>query len=172
MFNAVMNPPFLGCIADDFTGATDLANNLVRAGMRVVQTIGVPDAPLAGEADAIVVALKSRTIAPADAIAQSLEAMKWLQAQGVARFEGYNHLYFESSALTYEAAIEGHGIAMGQLSFVQRELADGRLVRPFDSVLDTGPFTYYLTYPAKGRLGADKADFRNWLIAASHEPAV
>ena len=32
----------LGCIADDFTGATDLANNLVRAGMRVVQTIGVP----------------------------------------------------------------------------------------------------------------------------------
>ena len=36
----------LGCIADDFTGATDLANNLVRAGMRVVQTIGVPTAPL------------------------------------------------------------------------------------------------------------------------------
>ncbi|WP_076998931.1 3-oxo-tetronate kinase [Variovorax sp. KK3] len=72
----------LGCIADDFTGATDLANNLVRAGMRVVQTIGVPDGPLAAEVDAVVVALKSRTIAPAEAVAQSLEALTWLQAQG------------------------------------------------------------------------------------------
>ena len=72
----------LGCIADDFTGATDLANNLVRAGMRVVQTIGVPPAPLAAEVDAVVVALKSRTIAPAQAVAQSLDALRWLQAQG------------------------------------------------------------------------------------------
>ena len=47
----------LGCIADDFTGATDLANNLVRAGLRVVQTIGVPAAPLGIEVDAIVVAV-------------------------------------------------------------------------------------------------------------------
>jgi 3-dehydrotetronate 4-kinase len=72
----------LGCIADDFTGATDLANNLVRAGMRVVQTIGVPAGPLAADVDAVVVALKSRTIAPAEAVAQSLEALRWLQAQG------------------------------------------------------------------------------------------
>ncbi|MFP5406884.1 MAG: four-carbon acid sugar kinase family protein, partial [Gammaproteobacteria bacterium] len=50
----------LGCIADDFTGATDLANNLVRAGMRTVQTIGVPSPDLALDADAVVVALKSR----------------------------------------------------------------------------------------------------------------
>ena len=66
----------LGCIADDFTGATDLANNLVRAGMRVVQTIGVPTAPLGDAADAVVVALKSRTIAPAEAVAQSLSACR------------------------------------------------------------------------------------------------
>jgi len=72
----------LGCIADDFTGATDLANNLVRAGMRVVQTIGVPLAPLAADVDAVVVALKSRTIPPAEAVAQSLDALRWLQAQG------------------------------------------------------------------------------------------
>jgi hypothetical protein len=64
-----MRKTVLGCIADGFTGATDLANNLVRAGMRVVQTIGVPDAVLSEEADAIVVALKSRTIAPAEAVA-------------------------------------------------------------------------------------------------------
>src|SRR3954465_12057079 len=73
----------LGCIADDFTGASDLANNLVRGGMRVVQAIGVPDAPLDEEADAVVVALKSRTVPAAEAVAQSLQALRWLQAQGV-----------------------------------------------------------------------------------------
>jgi uncharacterized protein YgbK (DUF1537 family) len=72
----------LGCIADDFTGATDLANNLVRSGMRALQTIGVPDGPLAAPADAVVVALKSRTIPAAAAVAQSLAALRWLQEQG------------------------------------------------------------------------------------------
>ena len=72
----------LGCIADDFTGATDLANNLVRGGMRTVQTVGVPGALLQDEVDAAVVALKSRTIPAADAVAQSLAALKWLQQHG------------------------------------------------------------------------------------------
>jgi len=76
----------LGCIADDFTGATDLANNLVRTGMRVVQTIGVPTGPLNVEVDAVVVALKSRTIPAQEAIAQSLDALRWLQAQGAQQF--------------------------------------------------------------------------------------
>ena len=77
-----MSKLLLGCIADDFTGATDLANNLVRSGMRVVQAIGVPSAPLEEEVDAVVVALKSRTIAPARAIEQSLAALAWLRTQG------------------------------------------------------------------------------------------
>ncbi len=77
-----MSRILLGCIADDFTGATDLANNLVRAGMRVVQTNGVPSQPLAADVDAIVIALKTRTIAPADAIAQSLAALHWLKQAG------------------------------------------------------------------------------------------
>src|SRR5256712_8645746 len=77
-----MGKILLGCIADDFTGATDLANNLVRAGMRVVQTIGTPSGALDAEVDAVVVALKSRTIAPSEAVAQSLQALAWLQAQG------------------------------------------------------------------------------------------
>ncbi|MET0543622.1 MAG: 3-oxo-tetronate kinase [Variovorax sp.] len=91
----------LGCIADDFTGATDLANNLVRAGMRVVQTIGVPKGPLGAEVDAVVVALKSRTIAPADAIAQSLEALRWLQAQGV------KQVYFKYCS-TFDSTPQGN----------------------------------------------------------------
>ncbi|GAC1341375.1 MAG: four-carbon acid sugar kinase family protein [Acetobacteraceae bacterium] len=77
----------LGCIADDFTGATDLASMLVRNGMRTVQVIGVPEP---GEAppdvDAIVVALKSRTIAPQDAVRQSLAALAWLQRAGCRQF--------------------------------------------------------------------------------------
>ena len=77
-----MSRMVLGCIADDFTGATDLANNLVRAGMRVVQAIGVPVQALDAQADAVVVALKSRTLPAREAIAQSLAALRWLQAQG------------------------------------------------------------------------------------------
>jgi uncharacterized protein YgbK (DUF1537 family) len=73
----------LGCIADDLTGATDLANMLVREGMRTVQTIGIPapgrELP---DTDAVVVALKSRTIAPQEAVAQSLAALHWLRAAG------------------------------------------------------------------------------------------
>jgi 3-dehydrotetronate 4-kinase len=74
-------PIKLGCIADDFTGATDLANNLVRAGMRVIQVNGVPKGPLHGFADAVVVALKTRTVSPAQAVEQSLTALAWLQTQ-------------------------------------------------------------------------------------------
>ena len=77
-----MTGPLLGAIADDFTGATDLANTLVRAGMRTVQAIGVPPPGVAIDADAIVIALKSRTIPAADAVARSLEALRWLRSAG------------------------------------------------------------------------------------------
>jgi uncharacterized protein YgbK (DUF1537 family) len=72
----------LGAIADDFTGATDLANNLVRSGLRTVQTIGVPASNVRVDADAVVVALKSRTNPPDEAVAQSLDALAWLRARG------------------------------------------------------------------------------------------
>ena len=91
----------LGCIADDFTGATDLANNLVRAGMRVVQAIGVPEGPLDADVDAVVVALKSRTIAPAEAIAQSLAALRWLQSQGA------QQIYFKYCS-TFDSTPQGN----------------------------------------------------------------
>jgi uncharacterized protein YgbK (DUF1537 family) len=71
----------LGCIADDFTGATDLASTLVRGGMRTVQLIGVPDGAVP-DADAVVIALKSRTSPVAEAIGDSLAALRWLQAAG------------------------------------------------------------------------------------------
>lgn len=95
-----MTALLLGCIADDFTGATDLANNLVRAGMRVVQTIGVPRAPVE-DVDAIVVALKSRTIPAAEAVAQSLAAARWLRAQGC------RQLYFKVCS-TFDSTPQGN----------------------------------------------------------------
>ncbi len=77
----------LGVIADDFTGATDIAGMLVKGGMRTIQTIGVPTkAAIPDDVDAVVVALKTRSIAAKDAIAQSLAALKALQEAGCARF--------------------------------------------------------------------------------------
>ena len=72
----------LGCIADDFTGGTDLAGMLVKAGMRTVQMIGVPTGPIDADVDAVVIALKSRTNPVEDAVAESLAALKWLQGAG------------------------------------------------------------------------------------------
>lgn len=72
----------LGCIGDDFTGSSDLANTLAKGGMRVVQYTGVPREPAGADVQAGVVALKSRSIAPAAAVQQSLEALEWLLAQG------------------------------------------------------------------------------------------
>lgn len=76
-------PVVLGAIADDFTGATDLCNTLVRRGMKTVQLIDVPAPGAAvGDAEAVVVALKSRTIPVADAVAMSRKALAWLKAAG------------------------------------------------------------------------------------------
>ena len=79
--------PILGCVADDFTGATDLANNLVRGGMRTVQLIGVPGPQTeVPDVDAIVVALKSRTNPAAEAVEMSVAALSWLKQAGCQRF--------------------------------------------------------------------------------------
>jgi uncharacterized protein YgbK (DUF1537 family) len=93
----------LGCIADDFTGGTDLANNLVRAGMRTVQAIGVPapDAETAADADAVVVALKSRTAPVEEAVAQSVAAARWLRAQGAGQ------IYFKVCS-TFDSTPKGN----------------------------------------------------------------
>lgn len=81
-----MSQLLLGCIADDFTGGTDLASTLVRAGMRTLQVIGVPEGRLPDDIDAVVIALKSRTISAEEAVTQSLEALEWLRAAGCQQF--------------------------------------------------------------------------------------
>ena len=76
----------LGCIADDFTGATDLAGLLARSGVRVSLRIGVPEAPPTQTAAFEVIALKSRTAPVAEAVAAARAALRWLQAAGATRF--------------------------------------------------------------------------------------
>jgi len=76
----------IGCIADDLTGATDLGVTLAREGLSVIQVNGLPAAGFAlPAADAVVVALKSRTIPAADAVAQALAALGWLRERGAQR---------------------------------------------------------------------------------------
>jgi 3-dehydrotetronate 4-kinase len=99
--NLPMTSLLLGCIADDFTGATDLANNLARAGMRVVQAIGIPDEPAPPDVDCVVVALKSRSAPLEQAVAQSLEALQWLQSAGARQF------YFKVCS-TFDSTPEGN----------------------------------------------------------------
>jgi 3-dehydrotetronate 4-kinase len=102
----VLNHPLLlGCIADDFTGATDLANNLVRSGMRVLQINGLPAQAPAADAfahiDAVVIALKSRTVAAEDAVAQSLKALAWLRERDA------KQIYFKYCS-TFDSTPQGN----------------------------------------------------------------
>ncbi len=94
--------PLLGCIADDFTGATDLASTLVAQGMR---TVVLPGEPRPGQsvpvADALVVALKSRSVPAGEAVAASLAALRWLQAAGCAQ-------YFFKYCSTFDSTDQGN----------------------------------------------------------------
>ncbi|KNG95285.1 3-oxo-tetronate kinase [Pseudaestuariivita atlantica] len=91
----------LGLIGDDFTGSSDLANTLAKEGMRVVQYTGVPEHDADPSVEAGVVALKSRSIPVADAVAQSLAALDWLRAQGCTQF-------FFKYCSTFDSTPEGN----------------------------------------------------------------
>lgn len=93
----------LGCVADDFTGASDLASFLVESGMSTVQIIDVPtqDQPLMEDVDAVVVALKSRTQPVSDAINDSIAALEWLKAKGCQQF------YFKYCS-TFDSTTKGN----------------------------------------------------------------
>lgn len=93
--------PILGGIADDFTGATDLASQLVASGLRTVQMIGIPDAELAESVaamDAVVVALKSRTTPADEAVADAKAALDWLRQVGCRQFYFKYCSTFDSTA--------------------------------------------------------------------------
>src|ERR1700722_9959889 len=97
-----VNAMLLGAIADDFTGATDLCSMLVRGGMRTVQLIGIPSTDMPPpDADAVVVALKSRTAPAREAVDGSLAALRWLRAAGARQ-------YFFKYCSTFDSTDQGN----------------------------------------------------------------
>ncbi len=91
----------LGVIADDFTGATDIAGFLVENGMRTVQLNGIPTTEIDVNADAVVISLKSRSCPVDEAIKDSVSALQWLQEQGCQQF------YFKYCS-TFDSTSEGN----------------------------------------------------------------
>jgi 3-dehydrotetronate 4-kinase len=120
----------LGCIADDLTGATDLAALIARQGFSVtLVTSDVRDTAAVSDGDVIIVALKSRTIAATDAVAQSLAALDWLQGQGA------SHVYFKYCS-TFDSTDQGN------IGPVARALADR---------LDARNVAFNPAFPENGR---------------------
>lgn len=88
----------------------------------------------------------------------------WLTAEGILQTDDLSYLYYESSALCYQAAVEGHGITIAQLALVEDDIANGRLIRPFKRVLDRENYTYHLIFPEKRKLTSQMESFKNWLL--------
>ncbi len=123
----------LGAIADDYTGASDLANTLTRNGLRTIQTIGVPRDDLAlPEADAVVVSLKSRSIPARDAVARAQAAERWLRGRGAA------HVLFKVCS-TFDSTDAGN---IGPVMDALRADADEPIVLVTPAFPETGRTVY------------------------------
>ncbi len=123
----------LGCIADDYTGASDLANTLTRAGLRTVQTIGVPADDLAlPEVDAVVVSLKSRSIEAELAVSRSRAAETWLRGRGAA------HVLFKICS-TFDSTDKGN---IGPVMDALRADSGDRIVLVTPAFPETGRTVY------------------------------
>ena len=123
----------LGCIADDYTGASDLANTLTRAGLRTVQTIGVPADDLAlPEVDAVVVSLKSRSIEAELAVSRSRAAERWLRGRGAA------HVLFKICS-TFDSTDKGN---IGPVMDALRADSGDRIVLVTPAFPETGRTVY------------------------------
>lgn len=144
-------PITLGVIADDYTGASDLANTLTREGVRTVQTIGVPDDALAlPEADAVVVSLKSRSIPAAEAVEQSLAAARWLSGRGA------SHLLFKVCS-TFDSTDEGN---IGPVTDALRA-ATGAAIVPVTPAFPETLRTVYMGHLFVGDVPLDESPLRH-----------
>jgi LysR family glycine cleavage system transcriptional activator len=76
---------------------------------------------------------------------------------------------YETSLLAYQAAIEGHGVAIAQKALVEKDLAERTLVIPFGPALDRGAHTYYFAWPSGKRQTAALRAFREWLATVVHD---
>jgi LysR family glycine cleavage system transcriptional activator len=89
----------------------------------------------------------------------------WLEACGLQdKVDPGTGLTYQTSAMVYSAAVEGHGIAMAQLFLVEDDLQSGKLVRPFPQTVDMGNYTYYLLTPIERKESTPMKQFRTWLL--------
>ncbi|MGI9355312.1 MAG: 3-oxo-tetronate kinase [Rhizobiaceae bacterium] len=155
----------LGCIGDDFTGSSDLANTLAKGGMRTVQYSGIPNGPARDDVAAGVVALKSRSIDPAEAVEQSLAALDWLKQQGCEQF-------FLKYCSTFDSTPQGN---IGPVADALAEALDAHKVIVCPAFPGTGRSVYQGHLFVKDRLLNESgmqnhpltpmmdADIRRWL---------
>lgn len=152
----------LGCVADDFTGATDLANTLVKAGMRTVQLLGVPRAGLQiPNADAVIVALKSRSNPVDEAVATSLAALEWLRKAGASQF------YFKYCS-TFDSTDRGNigPVADALLDALGAELT------VFNPAFPTNKRTVYKGYLFVGDELLSESGMRNHPLTPMTDPSL
>jgi len=93
---------------------------------------------------------------------------EWLDAAGARKIDSERGIEFESSSLAYQSAIEGIGVAIGQMVLVVDDLVAGRLVAPFDFIHDNG-YAYYLTYAEQALEKPGVAEFRDWILGQAAE---
>ena len=157
-----MSGLLLGCVADDFTGATDLASTLVKAGMRTVQLLGVPRADLpVPDANAVIVALKSRSNPAADAVSMSLQALSWLRNAGARQF------YFKYCS-TFDSTDKGN------IGPVADALCDalGTDFTVFNPAFPTNKRTVYQGYLFVGDVLLSESSMRNHPLTPMTDPSL
>ncbi|TBA14425.1 3-oxo-tetronate kinase [Rhizobium ruizarguesonis] len=124
---------FLGSIADDYTGASDLANTLTKNGLRTVQTVGIPDPALAlPDVDAVVVSLKIRSVPAADAVAAAASAERWLRQRGA------GHVLYKICS-TFDSTDAGN---IGPVTEALSDAAGGGIVLVTPAFPETGRTVY------------------------------
>ncbi|PDT27416.1 serine kinase [Rhizobium sp. L9] len=123
----------LGSIADDYTGASDLANTLTKNGLRTVQTVGIPDPSLAlPDVDAVVVSLKIRSVPAAEAVTAATEADRWLRQRGA------GHVLYKICS-TFDSTDAGN---IGPVTEALRDAAGGGSVLVTPAFPETGRTVY------------------------------
>ncbi|QKK32970.1 four-carbon acid sugar kinase family protein (plasmid) [Rhizobium indicum] len=123
----------LGSIADDYTGASDLANTLTKNGLRTVQTVGIPDPSLAlPDVDAVVISLKIRSVPASDAVAAAASAERWLRQRGA------GHVLYKICS-TFDSTDAGN---IGPVTEALSEAAGGGSVLVTPAFPETGRTVY------------------------------
>ncbi|ASY65438.1 hypothetical protein SJ05684_b44560 (plasmid) [Sinorhizobium sojae CCBAU 05684] len=150
----------LGSIADDYTGASDLANTLTKNGLSTVQTVGIPAPALAlPEVDAVVVSLKIRSVAADDAVVAALKAEKWLRDRGAA------HVLYKVCS-TFDSTDQGN---IGPVTEALSEAAGGGTVLVTPAFPETGRTVYLGHLFVNGQL-LDESPLKDHPLNPMHDP--